>query len=461
MHWFQTRTVSGAIERLQDMLQWTGIVPDEGPSQGGNYGPYIQSQRLELYRENIKTLLQNETSYYCFCTPLRLDLLRRDAARNREVPGYDNRCRHLTKDEVQEKLARKTPYVIRLKLEPTTDPWDDLIKGPVTSNVAEIEGDPVLLKSDGFPTYHFANVVDDHYMEVTHVLRGDEWRASTPKHLLLYKAFGWHPPQFGHLPLILNKDGTKLSKRQGDIHVEHFRNSRYLPEAVVSYVTTVGSGFGVDTSSMTLEQLVQQFKLEKVRRNNSRLDPLFLEESNKAHLKRLLHSSKRNDLVSSLHSIVAEAYTNRLDRLHQDALSVEYLMRILDWSMTEDRICKLTDLLLPSFAFLWEIPQHSLLQSLQAQHPHIVQALGLCTQRLQEIPDFEKDTVSQVLKRSAKESQIKFNVYMLLLRQVLSGLKEGPPVAEMMTLLGRQNTLRRIEYSIKLMTSCQAVPFAV
>ncbi|KAK7090728.1 nondiscriminating glutamyl-tRNA synthetase EARS2, mitochondrial-like [Littorina saxatilis] len=451
----QSRVVPGALEKLESMLEWTGVIPDEGPSHGGNFHPYVQSDRLELYQESVKALIKNETAYYCFCTPKRLDLLRRDAVRRGETPRYDNRCRHLQPEEVKDKLAGKAPFTIRLKLEPTPDPWDDMIKGPVSHNVAEIEGDPVLMKSDGFPTYHLANVVDDHHMEVTHVLRGDEWQPSAPKHILLYKAFGWQAPRFAHLPLIVNKDGTKLSKRQGDIHVEHFKEKGYLPEAVVSYVTTIGGGFDCDTSSLTLKELVQHFQIERVNRHHGRLDQLFLERSNHAHLSRIMESEERIQLVTSLRSLLQVAYGDRTGErtLGTELFDRNYLLHVLEWAVGEDRISKLSDLLQPEFAFLWETPGQDQVRSLQSQHSDLVHLLSDCLLLLDRQVTYDKGSLAETLRGHARSSGVKVSVYMHLMRQALSGMKEGPPVAEMMTVMGKDNTLRRLQHSVKLLQS--------
>lgn len=204
----QTRLVPGAKEQLIKDLEWAGIIPDEGPKYGGSLGPYIQSQRKKIYKsvlnnclntmnkissnsfyfsDEVQELLQNNSAYHCFCTPKRLNLLKREALRNQQVPKYDNACRKLSKDEVKRKLDKKEPYCIRFKLTPEASPFEDIIYGNIALDIAQQEGDPVIIKTDGMPTYHFANVVDDHLMGITHVLRGVEWQISTPKHILLYK----------------------------------------------------------------------------------------------------------------------------------------------------------------------------------------------------------------------------------------------------------------------------------
>ncbi|KAJ8941090.1 hypothetical protein NQ314_010495 [Rhamnusium bicolor] len=229
----QSRVVAGATEQLQDDLKWSGIEIDESPWQGGNFGPYLQSQRLQIYRKHVDILLTNGSAYHCFCTDKRLQLLRRESLRLQEVPKYDNRCRHLTADVARSRLEKGDISCIRFKV------------GNMQKQLFNI-GDPVIIKSDGFPTYHFANVVDDHLMRITHVLRGVEWQISTTKHILLYRAFNWKPPLFGHLPLLMNVDGTKLSKRQGDIRVSHYKENHIFPLALINFIVQSGGGFTKD-----------------------------------------------------------------------------------------------------------------------------------------------------------------------------------------------------------------------
>lgn len=183
----QSRLVPGAAESIEDMLEWAGIPPDESPRGGGQYGPYLQSQRLSLYSQAADSLVQTGKAYHCFCSQQRLELLKREALRSGQTPRYDNRCRHLRPDQVEEKLDQKVPHVIRFRLESGVEPFNDLVFGWNRHEVAQVEGDPVVMKADGFPTYHLANVVDDHLMKVSHVLRGSEWLISTSKHLLLYR----------------------------------------------------------------------------------------------------------------------------------------------------------------------------------------------------------------------------------------------------------------------------------
>ncbi|MEK7172104.1 MAG: glutamate--tRNA ligase, partial [Patescibacteria group bacterium] len=225
----QKRFVEGAYENLIKMLEWAGLKFDEGPHIGGAHAPYIQSQRFELYKKFADELLQKGAAYRCFCTSERLLQMRKEQEEHKLAPKYDKHCAKLSADEIEKLLAGKTPFVVRQKIPDSGEVnFTDLVREDVTFKCETID-DQVLLKSDGFPTYHLANVVDDHAMEITHVIRGEEWLSSTPKHILLYKAFGWNPPHFAHLPLLLNKDKSKLSKRQGDVAVEDYKLKGYLP----------------------------------------------------------------------------------------------------------------------------------------------------------------------------------------------------------------------------------------
>ncbi|XP_061397972.1 probable glutamate--tRNA ligase, mitochondrial [Musca vetustissima] len=434
----QTRLVPGAMERLIEDLQWSGIEIDEGPGSKapGNYGPYIQSQRTKIYLDHVQVLLDNGSAYRCFCTERRLDLLRKEALRTRQVPKYDNKCRHLTQDQIDEHLAKSTPYCIRFKLNDYEEPLNDLIYGPVHHNVSQNEGDPVIVKSDQFPTYHFANVVDDHLMKISHVFRGVEWQISTTKHLLLYRAFGWQPPEFGHLPLLVNVDGTKLSKRQGDIGIQNFRDKGYFPIALLNYVVSAGGGFPHEQFSKpkvyTLSELSEMFDIEKVNSHPSRLNPELLDEFNRLQIEELLKSEdSANDLVKMVQNLVQTTYPSEknLD------LNTAHIRNILHWS--SKRLTFIKDLTSPKLSFLWVKPANFQLDVISKEQQNKL----LDTLRKE---DFAKDHLNTVLKDYSKQNGIKFPILMKSLRSALSGLKEGPGVAEMMEILGKKVVLERL-----------------
>ena len=289
----RTRLVDGAIENMLNAMKWAGVNHDEGVMldengnivQKGEYGPYIQSERLDIYKKYIQELLDTGKAYYCFCTKERLDEVREKQKAAGETPRYDGHCRDLTKEEVEAKIAAGEPYVIRLKLpENHVIKFTDLVRGETEFNTNDLD-DQVLIKTDGFPTYHFAVVVDDHLMKITHVIRGEEWVSSTPKHVYLYEAFGWEAPKFVHLPNILNKEKKKLSKRQGDVAVEDFKKKGYLPEGLVNYIALVGWSPEENKEIFSMEELEQAFSIERVSKSGGVFDTEKLNWVNQHYMK--------------------------------------------------------------------------------------------------------------------------------------------------------------------------------
>lgn len=353
----QTRLVDGACEALCRDLEWGGLIPDEGPTYGGNYGPYIQSERLEIYQEHLKKLLETGHAYHCFCSERRLELLRKEAVKARQIPKYDNRCRHLTPTQIAEKIAKNDKYCIRFRLSEEAESFNDMVYGHFVYLVAQNEGDPVIVKSDGYPTYHFANVVDDHLMKITHVLRGVEWQISTPKHLMMYKAFGWRPPQFGHLPLIMNSDGTKLSKRQMDIKLDYYRDRGFFPQALINYITQAGGGFDRDSSESlncyNMKELIDKFDIKRVNSNSSRLNPDLLTEINRQELLNQINDPEKCKLlVSNLRNLVKEKYPLSAEQLD---LNEEHISNVLKWGV--NRVSTIYELVEGKLSFLWVLPK--------------------------------------------------------------------------------------------------------
>lgn len=281
------RLVPGAIEKIYEALEWYGLIPDEGPNRGGAYGPYIQSQRLDVYHRHVRQLIKQGNAYYCFCPPKRLEQLRAEQQAAKRSPRYDKHCLTIPADEVQARLKRGEPAVIRLKV-PTagTISFDDIVRGKVAFSLDQID-DSILLKSDGWPTYHLAVVVDDHLMKISHVLRAEEWLSSTPKHLLLYQAFGWAPPKFAHLPQILGANKKKLSKREGAASALGFRDEGYLVEAVRNFLALMGWHPKGDDEIMPLDEIVKQFRLEAMNPSGAIFDRTKLNWLNGLYIRRL------------------------------------------------------------------------------------------------------------------------------------------------------------------------------
>lgn len=295
----QNRLVEGAVESMLRAFAAVGLEFDEGlylddgghVKERGNYGPYRQSERLERYASSAKQLIDNGSAYYCFCDEQRLEELRKEQVALKKPPMYDRRCRHLSKGEVEQKLAElsasgKRPVVRQAVPEEGSTTIKDLIYGEITYEHRFLD-DQILLKSDGFPTYHLAVVVDDHEMQISHVIRGEEWIPSTPKHILLYRAFGWEAPEFAHLPLILNPDKSKLSKRQGDVAVEDYLKKGYLPEALLNFVAFLGWNPKTEREFFTLGELVAEFDLVKVNKAGAVFDTHKLDWINSHYIKQL------------------------------------------------------------------------------------------------------------------------------------------------------------------------------
>ncbi|XP_018407846.1 PREDICTED: probable glutamate--tRNA ligase, mitochondrial isoform X1 [Nanorana parkeri] len=437
----RSRLVPGAAEGIEDMLEWAGIPPDESPRRGGPFGPYEQSKRLNLYHEATQTLLESGAAYHCFCTPQRLELLKKEALRNRETPRYDNRCRHLSSAQIQEKLSKNVPFVVRFQLVEGAHSFKDLLFGCIHHDVASIEGDPVILKGDGFPTYHLANVVDDHKMAVSHVLRGEEWLVSTSKHLLLFRALGWQPPSYAHLPLLLNKDGSKLSKRQGDIFIQHYAKSGYLPETLLDIISNCGSGFLGNQMGRTLPELIEQYDLERVGTHSALIDLNYLPEYNRIHL------SKRIDNLDSRAELVTKLQTLLQDKYKDMTFNKDYIEKTL--ILRKGHLCMLTDLLSPDYSYLWVRPSIHLkdLHSLSSEAAEIGSLVVGILQKSQN--DTNVETLNKDLKVHLQQLKAtKYSVSMKILRRILSGLEAGPSVAEMMVALGPQESIARIHNAL-------------
>lgn len=292
----QSRLIEGATERLLITLEQMGVHHNEGVFlengkivQKGDFGPYIQSERLELYKKYADELISKKKAYHCFCTAERLTAMRDEQVKNKQAPKYDRQCRSLSNEEISKRKVAGEPYVIRMIVPDDREVmFADLVRGDVKFHTRDVD-DQVLMKSDGFPTYHLAVVVDDHLMNITHVIRGEEWLSSTPKHILLYEAFGWSAPQFAHLPLLLNTDKSKLSKRQGDVAVEDYLAKGYLSETLINFVALLGwnPGQGNTQEIFSLEELSKKFALEQVSKSGAVFDLKKLDWLNGEYIKRL------------------------------------------------------------------------------------------------------------------------------------------------------------------------------
>lgn len=437
----RTRMVEGAVENLISTLQWAGIPFDEGPGKDGGYGPYVQSQRLAIYREHAERLVQQGDAYYCFCTPQRLNELRRQQEEQKRAIAYDRHCRTLRKDEVERRLWAGEPHVIRMKapLDGETT-FVDRIRGKITIANTMID-DQVLLKSDGYPTYHLAVVVDDHLMEISHVIRGEEWVSSTPKHVLLYRAFGWDLPQFAHLPLILNPDKSKLSKRQGGATVEEYRERGYLPEALVNFVALLGWNPGNDRELFTIDELIKEFSLERVGKSGAIFNVEKLNWLNFQHL-------RRKPAPAVLMLLKEEMRRMGIDPA---GFRDEYLLMVIE--AMRERASFVRDFIEKCPYFYKEPGSYDpevVRKRWKKETPvHLLRFVA----ELNSIHQPTKTDYEAALNRVAAALQIKHGDLIHPLRLAVSGMGVGPGLYDILSILGKEETVRRIRLAIERLGS--------
>jgi glutamyl-tRNA synthetase len=335
----RSRLVEGALENIVQTFAEFGINPDEGYVwqdnqivERGDYGPYLQSKRLDTYQKYAQQLIDGKHAYYCFCTPDRLAELRKTQEANKVAPKYDKRCLNLSQDEIRKNLGEKKPYVIRLNVPANeTIEFEDVVHGKIKISSNDVD-DQVLLKSDGFPTYHLGVVIDDHLMAITHIFRGEEWIPSTPKHILLYKAFGWEIPVFIHLPLLLSKTRKKLSKREGDVAVKEFLAQGYLKEALINFVALLGWNPKTEREIFALDDLVGQFDLNKLNKSGAVFDLDKLDWINGHYIRQL----SSDDLLAKLTPYLTQAGYGI------ETLPKEFLVKMIE--LEKERLKKLSEI---------------------------------------------------------------------------------------------------------------------
>ncbi len=424
-----------ALAEIFASLKWLGLGWDEGPEAGGGRGPYFQSQRTALYREHAERLLAAGRAYRCFCSEERLQSLRaeQEKAKMARGSGYDRHCRSLAAGEAERLLAAGAPHVVRLKV-PDGRPvsFHDRIRGDITYDSAELD-DLVLLKSDGFPTYHLANVVDDHLMGVSHVLRGDEWIASTPKHILIYEAFGWEPPLFAHMPVILAPDGGKLSKRRGAASVLDFRRAGFLPEALRNFLALLGWAPGDDREIMSLDELVAAFSLERVQAKAAVLDETKLEWMNGAYLQKLPPAA----LLAEVLPLWRERGLAAADLADEARLGAIV-------AMFRERSRKITDIADHSLYFFRDPEGYE--EQAERKHfkPEVLPLLDALLERLAGQEPFVQSDLEALYRGLAGELGVAAGKLIHPTRLAVSGVSFGPGLFEMLEALGRETVVRRL-----------------
>ena len=441
----RTRYEPEAVQNIMESLRWLGLEWDEGPEVGGDYGPYFQSQRLDLYQKYAQQLVDSGHAYRCYCSPERLALMREEQRRRGEPNlGYDRHCRYLTAKQRTEYEAQGIVPVVRLKvpLEGQTS-FHDVLHGDTTVDNARLD-DLVLLKSDGYPTYHLANVVDDHLMEISHIMRADEWLPSVPKHVLLYDAFGWEIPVYAHLPVILAPTGKgKLSKRHGGVAVHEFRREGYLPEAMVNFLALVGWAYDDKTEFFTRQELIEKFDLAGVSKSPAAFSYDKLEWMNGVYIRQLTQDALYERLVPFLASGLG--MEERELRERKETWEIVPLI--------QERLKKLTDAAeWVDFFFVDRISyEPSLLVDKKMTAAESLAVLRKARETLVALPDFEEETLEEALRALVEELGLKAGHIFGIIRVAATGKKVAPPLFGTLSVLGREQVLRRLDKALEML----------
>ena len=412
------RYVEGAVDVIFDALNWLGIDHDEGPDLGGPQAPYTQSERLEIYQDHAKKLLDKGEAYYCFCSKERLDEVRKGQQERKELPRYDRHCRNLSNEDVKKELSTGKPYVIRLKVpEEGTTTCHDEIRGDISWENSGID-DQVLLKSDGYPTYHLGVVVDDHLMGITHIVRGEEWLSSSPKHILLYQAFGWDLPIFAHLPIIRNKDKSKMSKRKNDVSILSHRDRGYLPEAVNNFLALMGWSHPEKKEVFPMSDFVKHFSLSRVTMTAPVYDIDKLNWLNGQYL-----------------------------RMKSDEELVEILKPFAPQGSDQDLMLAIAPLVKPRLVtladfnelagFFFSQPDS---QEFNEQDRNFLAA----AKEILSTVAWDKEAIENALVQKVKDQGWKNGPFFAALRLAVTGKKISPPLTESMLILGRDKVVSRL-----------------
>jgi len=420
-------------------LSWVGLAWDEGPDIGGPHGPYRQSERLAIYKRELEPLLASGAAYRCFCTAERLEAVRIEQRRQGLFVGYDGLCHGRTSDDVATRLGAGEPYVVRLAMPRTGETvFVDRLRGEVKFENAQID-DQILLKTDGFPTYHLANVVDDHLMAVTHVIRAEEWLSSTPKHVQLYKAFGWQAPEWVHMPLLRNADKSKISKRKNPVSLDYYRDAGFLPEALLNYLGTMGWSISGDREQFTLPEMVAAFSFDRVSLGGPVFDLVKLSAMNADYLRALDDAA-----------IVA--------RLREWRLSDERLRALIP--LARERMQRLDEFVpLTDFFFSGDLDYAPVAKDLLPKErtpKQVAEMLGLFSEALDTQRDFSPPGLEAFTRGFAEKNGWSSKELFMLLRVAATARKATPPLFETLSVLGRELVRRRIRLCSELIKKMPA-----
>ncbi len=444
----QERYSDESLEDLYSTLSWLGIKWDEGPIVGGPYGPYVQSERLALYQKYAKQLVDEGKAYYCYCSSERLEAMREEQQKSKsENQGYDRHCANLTQEQRAEYEKAGIKPVIRFRV-PTEGKttFHDILMGDITCRNRDVSPDPIILKSDGFPTYHLANIIDDHMMKITHIMRAQEWIPSGPLHVLLYQAFGWEVPTYCHLPMVKGKDGQKLSKRHGDTAVRDFRKKGYLPEAILNYVTLVGWSLDGSTEFFTREELEKCFTMESIHKSSGTFDYKKLDWFNGMYIREKSDEELEALILPYLKEagFISEEYTEAEKETVKGLLpSVKERMKVLSDCVP-----------LTSFLFKDETATDKTLYIAKGMDEASTLAaykagLDIILPNLKAGTAFE--TIEEQIMEKAKEMGIKVNGIFQPIRVALTFSTVSLPLKDSIALLGLERTEARLNRALKIL----------
>ncbi|MDH7476079.1 MAG: glutamate--tRNA ligase [Microgenomates group bacterium] len=416
------RLVKGAEERILKTLKDFGLEPDEDPNKGGPFGPYRQSERLRLYQEYAHQLVEKGFAYYCTCSKERLDEVRKKQIAQKQIPRYDRHCRNLNLKKSDLKTGQ---YVVRLKVPVNSKIIvDDLLRGKVEFDSNNID-DQVLLKSDGYPTYHLAVVIDDYLMKISHVIRAEEWLSSTPKHILLYEAFGWEKPIFCHLPILRNPDRSKLSKRKNPVWASWYLSQGYLPEAVLNYLALMGWSHPQEKEIFSLDEFIEVFDLKDIHIVGPAFDPVKLEWMNGEYIRQSQNSNLKSQIL------------NYFKEHHNKDLPEDLVEKTIP--LIKERIKQLADYW-DYCQFFYKRPENYEVD-LKDKKP----LLKKIYEKLEKLEEFTAKKIGEAMMELVKEENLKTGRFFQDLRVAITGKKISPPLNESMEILGKSECLERIK----------------
>ncbi|MAY01518.1 MAG: glutamate--tRNA ligase [Gammaproteobacteria bacterium] len=429
----QVRSTRQSEADILSALKWLGLNWDEGPDKGGKFGPYRQSERSEIYRQHVDILLEKGHAFHCFCSAERLESLRRQQMADKQTPGYDGYCLHLSQAEIDDKLSRNIPHVIRMK-KPESGQCvvKDMLRDDVAIDWHQIDMQ-VLMKSDGLPTYHLANVVDDHLMQITHVIRGEEWINSAPKHLLLYEYFGWEAPQLCHMPLLRNTDKSKLSKRKNPTSIGYYQRMGYLPEAVGNYLGMMGWSMPDERELFSLDEMIKEFDINRVSLGGPVFDTEKLDWLNGRYLREKLSDDEF------------------IQRFSQWALRPAMLQAIVP--LIKQRVERFTDIAPLAAFFFSGLPQiseesfsHKKISTDEAK-----KILQFIAWELETLEAWHRDRIESVLMQLAEKMELKIRDFLFPVFIAIAGTSVSTSVIDSIAVLGLDIVRARLRHAIEVL----------